>query len=111
MKEYNKINDKQLVKKTKKTNDKQPVKKTTKNIINNTKLVENLEYKDELIKERINKLVKIAKQTIRNRIFDEDKRIASNSEIENIYKTRLNIYKNSIQKSSNGIATGGPISK
>jgi len=109
MKQDNPIKDVSLVKKTKK--DALPVKKTKIKELSQNNLIKNSEYKDELIEERIKKLVEIAKRTIKNRIFDEDKRIASNSEIENIYKKRLNIYENSISKLSKGIATGGPISK
>ena len=112
MKQDKLIKDALPVKKTKK--DALPVKKT-KNYkikeLSQNNLIKNSEYKDELIEERIKKLVEIAKRTIKNRIFDEDKRIASNLEIENIYKKRLNIYENSISKLSKGIATGGPISK
>ena len=112
MKQDKLIKDALPVKKTKK--DALPVKKT-KNYkikeLSQNNLIKNSEYKDELIEERIKKLVEIAKRTIKNRIFDEDKRIASNLEIENISKKRLNIYENSISKLSKGIATGGPISK
>ena len=86
MKQDKLIKDALPVKKTKK--DALPVKKT-KNYkikeLSQNNLIKNSEYKDELIEERIKKLVEIAKRTIKNRIFDEDKRIASNSEIENIY--------------------------
>lgn len=70
-------------------------------------LVKESKYSHNLHVERIEKLVKIAKARIKEGIEETQKRTPSNSEVDKIYKDRLNEY----SKTMKSVAIGGPVSR
>jgi hypothetical protein len=73
-------------------------------------LVKESTYSHNLHVERIEKLVKIAKERIKEEIVDTQKRTPSNSEVDKIYKDRLNEYGKTLKKTMKSVAVGGPAS-
>ncbi len=73
-------------------------------------LVKESTYSHNLHVERIEKLVKIAKDRIKEEIMDTQKRTPSNSEVDKIYKDRLNEYSKTLKKTMKSVAIGGPAS-
>jgi hypothetical protein len=73
-------------------------------------LVRNETYSRDLYTQRIEKLVKIAKERIKEEIVDTQKRTPSNSEVDKIYKDRLNEYGKTLKKTMKSVAVGGPAS-
>ena len=73
-------------------------------------LVRNETYSRNLYSQRIEKLVKIAKERIKIEIEETQKRTPSNSEVDKIYKDRLNEYGKTLKKTMKSVAIGGPAS-
>jgi hypothetical protein len=73
-------------------------------------LVRNETYSRNLYSQRIEKLVKIAKERIKIEIEETQKRTPSNSEVDKIYKDRLNEYGKTLKKTMKSVAVGGPAS-
>ncbi len=73
-------------------------------------LVRNETYSRDLYTQRIEKLVKIAKDRIKIEIEETQKRTPSNNEVDKIYKDRLNEYGKKLKKTMKSVATGGPAS-
>ena len=73
-------------------------------------LVREATYSRDLYAQRIEKLVKIAKERIKEEIEKTQKRTPSNNEVEQIYKNRLNEYGKTLKKTMKSVATGGPAS-
>jgi hypothetical protein len=73
-------------------------------------LVREASYSRDLYSQRIEKLVKIAKERIKEEIEDTQKRTPSNNEVDKIYKERLNEYGKTLKKTMKSVATGGPAS-
>jgi len=73
-------------------------------------LVREESYSRDLYTQRINKLVKIAKERIKIEIEETQKRTPSNNEVDKIYKDRLNEYGKKLKKTMKSVATGGPAS-
>ena len=73
-------------------------------------LVKESTYSHNLHVERIEKLVKIAKERIKEGIEETQKRTPSNNEVDKIYKDRLNEYGKKLKKTMKSVATGGPAS-
>jgi hypothetical protein len=73
-------------------------------------LVRNETYSRDLYTQRIEKLVKIAKERIKIEIEEKQKRIPSNNEVDKIYKDRLNEYGKKLKKTMKSVAIGGPAS-
>jgi hypothetical protein len=73
-------------------------------------LVRNETYSRNLYSQRIEKLVKIAKERIKIEIEETQKRTPSNSEVDKIYKDRLNQYGKTLKKTMKSVAIGGPAS-
>ena len=73
-------------------------------------LVKESTYSHNLHVERIEKLVKIAKARIKEGIEETQKRTPSNSEVDKIYKDRLNEYGKKLKKTMKSVAVGGPAS-
>ena len=96
--------------------DKEPKQKPKKKKITRIKskgqdtLVKESKYSHDLHVERIEKLVKIAKERIKIEIEETQKRTPSNNEVDKIYKDRLNEYGKTLKKTMKSVATGGPAS-
>ena len=73
-------------------------------------LVKESTYSHNLHVERIEKLVKIAKERIKEGIEETQKRTPSNNEVDKIYKDRLNEYSKTLKKTMKSVAIGGPAS-
>ena len=73
-------------------------------------LVKESTYSHNLHVERIEKLVKIAKERIKEGIEEMQKRTPSNNEVDKIYKERLNQYGKTLKKTMKSVAIGGPAS-
>jgi hypothetical protein len=73
-------------------------------------LVKESTYSHNLHVERIEKLVKIAKDRIKIEIEEKQKRTPLNSEVDKIYKDRLNEYSKTLKKTMKSVAIGGPAS-
>jgi hypothetical protein len=73
-------------------------------------LVRNETYSHNLYTQRIEKLVKIAKERIKEEIEETQKRTPSNNEVDKIYKDRLNEYGKTLKKTIKSVAIGGPAS-
>ena len=73
-------------------------------------LVKESTYSHNLHVERIEKLVKIAKERIKIEIEEKQKRTPSNYEVDKIYKDRLNEYGKTLKKTMKSVAIGGPAS-
>ena len=73
-------------------------------------LVKESKYSHDLHVERIEKLVKIAKERIKIEIEETQKRTPLNSEVDKIYKDRLNEYSKTLKKTMKSVAIGGPAS-
>lgn len=73
-------------------------------------LVKESTYSHNLHVERIEKLVKIAKERIKEGIEEMQKRTPSNNEVDKIYKERLNEYGKKLKKTMKSVAVGGPAS-
>ena len=73
-------------------------------------LVKESTYSHNLHVERIEKLVKIAKERIKQEIEETQKRTPSNNEVDKIYKNRLNEYGKKLKKTMKSVAIGGPAS-
>ena len=73
-------------------------------------LVKESTYSHNLHVERIEKLVKIAKERIKEGIEETQKRTPSNNEVDKIYKDRLNQYGKTLKKTMKSVAIGGPAS-
>ncbi len=73
-------------------------------------LVRNETYSRDLYTQRIEKLVKIAKERIKIEIEETQKRTPSNNEVDKIYKDRLNQYGKTLKKTMKSVAVGGPAS-
>jgi hypothetical protein len=73
-------------------------------------LVRNETYSRDLYTQRIEKLVKIAKERIKEEIEETQKRTPSNNEVDKIYKDRLNEYGKTLKKTIKSVAVGGPAS-
>ena len=73
-------------------------------------LVKESKYSHNLHVERIEKLVKIAKERIKIEIEETQKRTPSNNEVDKIYKDRLNEYGKKLKKTMKSVAIGGPAS-
>jgi hypothetical protein len=73
-------------------------------------LVREETYSRDLYAQRIEKLVKIAKERIKEEIEDTQKRTPSNNEVDKIYKDRLNEYGKTLKKTMKSVAVGGPAS-
>jgi hypothetical protein len=73
-------------------------------------LVREASYSRDLYSQRIEKLVKIAKERIKEEIEDTQKRTPSNNEVDKIYKDRLNEYGKTLKKTMKSVAVGGPAS-
>ena len=73
-------------------------------------LVREASYSRDLYSQRIEKLVKIAKERIKIEIEEKQKRTPSNNEVDKIYKDRLNEYGKKLKKTMKSVATGGPAS-
>jgi len=73
-------------------------------------LVKESTYSHNLHVERIEKLVKIAKERIKEGIEEMQKRTPSNNEVDKIYKDRLNEYGKTLKKTMKSVAVGGPAS-
>jgi len=73
-------------------------------------LVRNETYSRDLYSQRIEKLVKIAKERIKIEIEETQKRTPSNNEVDKIYKDRLNQYGKTLKKTMKSVAIGGPAS-
>lgn len=73
-------------------------------------LVKESTYSHNLHVERIEKLVKIAKERIKEGIEEMQKRTPSNNEVDKIYKDRLNQYGKTLKKTMKSVAIGGPAS-
>jgi len=73
-------------------------------------LVKESTYSHNLHVERIEKLVKIAKERIKIEIEETQKRTPSNNEVDKIYKDRLNEYGKKLKKTMKSVAIGGPAS-
>ena len=73
-------------------------------------LVKESTYSHNLHVERIEKLVKIAKERIKIEIEEKQKRTPSNNEVDKIYTERLNQYGKTLKKTMKSVAIGGPAS-
>jgi hypothetical protein len=73
-------------------------------------LVRNETYSRDLYTQRIEKLVKIAKERIKEEIEETQKRTPSKNEVDKIYKDRLNQYGKTLKKTIKSVAIGGPAS-
>ena len=73
-------------------------------------LVREATYSRDLYAQRIEKLVKIAKERIKEEIEETQKRTPSNNEVDKIYKDRLNEYGKTLKKTMKSVAIGGPAS-
>jgi len=73
-------------------------------------LVKESTYSRDLHTQRIEKLVKIAKDRIKIEIEETQKRTPSNNEVDKIYKDRLNQYGKTLKKTMKSVAIGGPAS-
>jgi hypothetical protein len=73
-------------------------------------LVRESSYSRDLYSQRIEKLVKIAKERIKIEIEETQKRTPSNNEVDKIYKYRLNEYGKTLKKTMKSVAIGGPAS-
>ena len=73
-------------------------------------LVREATYSRDLYAQRIEKLVKIAKERIKEEIEETQKRTPLNNEVDKIYKDRLNEYSKTLKKTMKSVATGGPAS-
>ena len=73
-------------------------------------LVKESTYSHNLHVERIEKLVKIAKERIKEGIIETQKRTPSINEVDKIYKDRLNEYGKKLKKTMKSVAIGGPAS-
>jgi hypothetical protein len=73
-------------------------------------LVREETYSRDLYSQRIEKLVKIAKERIKIEIEEKQKRTPSNNEVDKIYKDRLNEYGKKLKKTMKSVAVGGPAS-
>ena len=73
-------------------------------------LVREASYSRDLYSQRIEKLVKIAKDRIKIEIEETQKRTPSNNEVDKIYKDRLNEYGKTLKKTMKSVAIGGPAS-
>lgn len=73
-------------------------------------LVRESTYSRDLYSQRIEKLVKIAKERIKEGIEETQKRTPSNNEVDKIYKDRLNEYSKTLKKTMKSVAIGGPAS-
>ncbi len=73
-------------------------------------LVREETYSRDLYSQRIEKLVKIAKERIKEEIEEKQKRTPSNNEVDKIYKERLNQYGKTLKKTMKSVAIGGPAS-
>ena len=73
-------------------------------------LVREASYSSDLYSQRIEKLVKIAKERIKIEIEEKQKRTPSNNEVDKIYKERLNEYGKKLKKTMKSVAIGGPAS-
>ena len=73
-------------------------------------LVREASYSRDLYAQRIEKLVKIAKERIKIEIEEKQKRTPSNNEVDKIYKNRLNEYGKKLKKTMKSVAIGGPAS-
>ncbi len=73
-------------------------------------LVKESKYSHDLHVERIEKLVKIAKDRIKIEIEETQKRTPSIDEVDKIYKDRLNEYSRTLKKTMKSVAIGGPAS-
>jgi hypothetical protein len=73
-------------------------------------LVREETYSRDLYSQRIEKLVKIAKERIKIEIEETQKRTPSNNEVDKIYKDRLNEYGKKLKKTMKSVAIGGPAS-
>lgn len=73
-------------------------------------LVREASYSRDLYSQRIEKLVKIAKERIKEEIEETQKRTPSNNEVDKIYKDRLNEYGKTLKKTMKSVAVGGPAS-
>lgn len=73
-------------------------------------LVRESSYSRDLYSQRIEKLVKIAKERIKEEIEEKQKRTPSNNEVDKIYKERLNQYGKTLKKTMKSVAIGGPAS-
>ena len=73
-------------------------------------LVREASYSRDLYAQRIEKLVKIAKERIKEEIEETQKRTPLNNEVDKIYKDRLNEYSKTLKKTMKSVATGGPAS-
>lgn len=73
-------------------------------------LVRESSYSRDLYAQRIEKLVKIAKERIKEEIEETQKRTPSNNEVDKIYKDRLNQYGKTLKKTMKSVAIGGPAS-
>lgn len=73
-------------------------------------LVQEASYSRDLYAQRIEKLVKIAKERIKEEIEETQKRTPSNNEVDKIYKDRLNEYGKTLKKTMKSVAIGGPAS-
>jgi len=73
-------------------------------------LVREASYSRDLYSQRIEKLVKIAKDRIKIEIEETQKRTPSNNEVDKIYKDRLNEYGKTLKKTMKSVAVGGPAS-
>jgi hypothetical protein len=73
-------------------------------------LVREETYSRNLYTQRIEKLVKIAKERIKIEIEEKQKRTPSNNEVDKIYKDRLNQYGKKLKKTMKSVAIGGPAS-
>jgi len=96
--------------------DKEPKQKPKKKQLSGLKskgqdtLVKESKYSHNLHVERIEKLVKIAKERIKIEIEETQKRTPSNNEVDKIYKDRLNEYGKTLKKTMKSVAIGGPAS-
>lgn len=92
--------------------ERKPPKKKTSGIKSKGQdaLVKESKYSHDLHVERIDKLVKIAKERIKIEIEETQKRTPSNNEVDKIYKDRLNEYGKKLKKTMKSVAIGGPAS-
>ena len=103
---------KQAKDKSKKEPKQKPQKKKTSGLKSKGQdtLVRNETYSRDLYTQRIEKLVKIAKERIKIEIEEKQKRTPSNNEVDKIYKDRLNQYGKKLKKTMKSVAIGGPAS-
>jgi hypothetical protein len=106
-----KVSKPKTKKETPKKEPKPPKKKTSgiKSKGQDT-LVREASYSRDLYSQRIEKLVKIAKERIKIEIEETQKRTPSNNEVDKIYKDRLNEYGKTLKKTMKSVAVGGPAS-